>query len=77
MKAQPMKRLRVLLVDDEPDLLDLLELDMARMGLDSERAASVAQARSRLGQAAFDLCLTDMRLPDGDGLSLLQHVIKR
>ena len=75
MKAQTMKRLRVLLVDDEPDLLDLLELDMARMGLDSERAASVAQARSRLEQAAFDLCLTDMRLPDGIGLDIVRYIV--
>ena len=75
MKAQTMKRLRVLLVDDEPDLLDLLEMDMARMGLDSERAASVAQARSRLEQAAFDLCLTDMRLPDGIGLDIVRYIV--
>ena len=73
MKA--MKRLRVLLVDDEPDLLDLLEMDMARMGLDSERAVSVAQARSRLEQAAFDLCLTDMRLPDGFGLDIVRFIV--
>lgn len=69
-----MKRPRVLLVDDEPDLLDLLELDMARMGLDSERAASVAQAQALLGRQDFDLCLTDMRLPDGEGLEIVRHI---
>ena len=69
-----MKRPRVLLVDDEPDLLDLLEMDMARMGLDSERAASVAQARARLEQGVFDLCLTDMRLPDGIGLDIVRFI---
>ncbi|MCP5279600.1 MAG: sigma-54-dependent Fis family transcriptional regulator [Thiobacillus sp.] len=68
------KRPRVLLVDDEPDLLDLLELDMVRMGLDSERAGSVAQARSLLDRQGFDLCLTDMRLPDGDGLEVVRHI---
>jgi two-component system response regulator PilR (NtrC family) len=62
------------LVDDEPDLLDLLELDMVRMGLDSERASSVAQARSLLDRQSFDLCLTDMRLPDGDGLEVVRHI---
>lgn len=69
-----MKRPRVLLVDDEPDLLDLLELDMARMGLDSERAATVAQARELLAKIDFDLCLTDMRLPDGEGLEIVRHI---
>jgi two-component system response regulator PilR (NtrC family) len=69
-----MKRPRVLLVDDEPDLLDLLELDMARMGLDSERATTVAQALTLLAQTDFDLCLTDMRLPDGEGLEIVRHI---
>jgi two-component system, NtrC family, response regulator PilR len=71
-----MKRPRVLLVDDEPDLLDLLEMDMARMGLDSERAASVAQAKARLEQGTFDLCLTDMRLPDGVGLDIVRFIVE-
>ena len=69
-----MKRPQILLVDDEPDLLDLLELDMARMGLDSERAGSVGQARTLLDQRSFDLCLTDMRLPDGEGLEIVRHI---
>ncbi len=69
-----MKRPRVLLVDDEPDLLDLLELDMARMGLDSARAASVGQALEHLRRDAFDLCLTDMRLPDGEGIDIVRHI---
>jgi len=56
-----LKRPRVLLVDDEPDLLDLLEMDLARMGLDGVRAATVAEARRHLDAGAFDLCLTDMR----------------
>jgi len=74
LKSQNMKRPRVLLVDDEPDLLDLLEMDMARMGLDSERAASIAQAKGRLGKEVFDLCLTDMRLPDGVGLDIVRFI---
>lgn len=71
-----MKRPRVLLVDDEPDLLDLLEMDMTRMGLDSERATSVSQAKARLTQGVFDLCLTDMRLPDGIGLDLVKFIVE-
>jgi two-component system response regulator PilR (NtrC family) len=71
-----MKRTRVLLVDDEPDLLDLLEMDMTRMGLDSARASSVAEARLRLEQGGFDLCLTDMRLPDGIGLDIVRFIVE-
>ncbi len=69
-----MKRPRVLLVDDEPDLLDLLEMDLARMGLDTARATSVAEALRHLGAATFDLCLTDMRLPDGGGIEVVRHI---
>jgi two-component system, NtrC family, response regulator PilR len=71
-----MKRPRVLLVDDEPDLLDLLEMDMARMGLDSERASRVEEAKMRLQQGGFDLCLTDMRLPDGIGLDIVRFIVE-
>lgn len=69
-----MKKPKVLLVDDEPDLLDLLEMDMLRMGLDSARAASVAEAKRLLAARAFDLCLTDMRLPDGEGIEIVRHI---
>ncbi len=62
---------RVLLVDDEPDLLDLMELTLVKMGLEADRAASVAEAKARLGKNRYDLCLTDMRLGDGDGLEVI------
>jgi two-component system response regulator PilR (NtrC family) len=62
---------RVLLVDDEPELLDLMELTLVRMGLEAERAVSVADARTKLAQARYDLCLTDMRLGDGEGLEVV------
>ncbi len=68
------KHPRVLLVDDEPDLLELLELDLARMGLDTARAATVAEALRHLDTTAFDLCLTDMRLPDGEGIEVVRHI---
>ena len=56
------------------DLLDLLEMDLARMGLDTARASSVAEALRHLGAATFDLCLTDMRLPDGGGIEVVRHI---
>jgi len=65
---------RVLVVDDEPDILELLELTLLKMGLDVDTAGSVGEARERLESARFDLCLTDMRLPDGEGLELVRHI---
>jgi len=64
----------VLVVDDEADIRELLELTLLRMGLAVESAASVAEANALLGAKRFDLCLTDMRLPDGDGLDLVRHI---
>ena len=63
---------RVLLVDDEPDLLDLMELTLVKMGLETDRATSVAEARARLAASRYDLCLTDMRLGDGEGLAVIE-----
>ncbi len=65
---------RVLIVDDEKDLLDLLELALSRMGLGVGRAASVKEALRQLDSKKYNLCLTDMRLPDGDGLAVVNHV---
>src|SRR5437660_6833391 len=65
---------KVLVVDDEPDLLELLELTLSRMGLDTTRAESVAEAIGFLDAESFDLCLTDMRLPDGPGLRVVEHI---
>ena len=62
---------RILLVDDEPDLLDLMELTLVKMGLETDRAASVAEARAQLARNHYDLCLTDMRLTDGEGLEVI------
>ncbi len=63
-----------LIVDDEPDIRELLELTLGRMSVDTRSAANLAEARQLLGETDFDLCLTDMRLPDGDGLNLLQTI---
>ena len=64
----------LLIVDDEEDILELLELTLLKMGLDVERASSVKEAIKKVKDGPFDLCLTDMRLPDGDGLELLKFV---
>ncbi len=61
----------VLVVDDEPDLLELVSLTLSRMNMKTRTAADLAGARRLLKAERFDLCLTDMRLPDGDGLDLV------
>ena len=70
IRGQP----KVLVIDDEPDLLELLELTLSRMGLDTSRAENVAEAIRLLDKEPFDLCLTDMRLPDGEGLRVVEHI---
>jgi two-component system response regulator PilR (NtrC family) len=64
----------VLVVDDEPDLVELVSLTLNRMNLDTQSAGDVAGARALLQDRKFDLCLTDMRLPDGDGLDLVAWI---
>jgi two-component system response regulator PilR (NtrC family) len=64
----------VLIVDDEPDLLELVSLTLGRMSLETRTASDLASARSLLATQHFDLCLTDMRLPDGDGLDLVAWI---
>ncbi len=68
---------RVLVVDDEADILELLELALVRMGLEVARASGVREARQRLDAEGFDLCLTDMRMPDGEGLEIVRHIAER
>ena len=67
-----MSRPIALVIDDEPDICELLTLTLARMDVASESAADVGTAKALLGEKQFDLCLTDMRLPDGDGLELVE-----
>ena len=66
-----MTRPHALIVDDEPDLCELLGITLARMDVDSEAVHDLAAARRALQHKPFDLCLTDMRLPDGNGLDLV------
>jgi two-component system response regulator PilR (NtrC family) len=72
-----MTRACVLLVDDEPDLLTLLEMTLSRMGLDTRTASTLREARASLGEQTPDLCLTDMKLPDGNGLELIAEIQQR
>lgn len=65
---------RVLVVDDEADIRELIDLTLLRMGLTAVCAGSVAEARAALASHDFQLCLTDMRLPDGDGLDIVRHI---
>jgi two-component system, NtrC family, response regulator PilR len=65
---------RVLVLDDEADLRELLELTLVGMGLDVDCAADLAAARAFLAANRYALCLTDMRLPDGDGLELVAEI---
>ncbi|MGK0673856.1 MAG: sigma-54 dependent transcriptional regulator [Halothiobacillaceae bacterium] len=65
-----------LIVDDEPDILTLLAMSLERMGIQSRPAGSFNEALFALQQESFDVCLTDLRLPDGDGLMLVRHIQK-
>ncbi|HWT71750.1 MAG TPA: sigma-54 dependent transcriptional regulator [Oxalicibacterium sp.] len=65
---------RILIVDDEADLRELLEITLLKMGLDVDSAATIAEARARLAQTEYALVLTDMRLPDGLGIELVQEI---
>ena len=63
-----------LIVDDERDILELLELTLRRMNVECRSAANVKEAFSWLERERFDLCLTDMRLPDGTGMDIVQRI---
>ncbi len=65
---------KALIVDDEPDIRELLEITLSRMDIDTQTAEDIAQAKQRLAQSEFDLCLSDMRLPDGNGIDLVRHI---
>jgi two-component system response regulator PilR (NtrC family) len=65
---------QVLVVDDEPDIREVLELTLGRMNLETRAASNIEEAHHLLQQFKFDLCLTDMRLPDGNGIELVRHI---
>ncbi|MBV8464347.1 MAG: sigma-54-dependent Fis family transcriptional regulator [Burkholderiales bacterium] len=74
MSKNPRKSFRVLVIDDEPDLRELVELTLIKMGLDVVTASGVAEAKECLDQESVDLCLTDMRMSDGSGLDVVRYI---
>lgn len=69
-----MNNKRALVIDDEPDIRELLEITLGRMQIDTDSVATIKEARQYLAQHHYDLCLTDMRLPDGNGLELVEFI---
>jgi len=76
MKISPTEKPHALIVDDEPDIRELLEITLGRMGIVTTAAKDVASAQRALKQQHFDLCLTDMKLPDGNGIALVESIQK-
>ncbi len=68
---------KILVVDDEPDIRELLEITFMRMGLETRAAEALAEARALLEAEDFGLCLTDLRLPDGSGIDLVEYIQQR
>ncbi len=71
------KKSHVLIIDDEPDIRELLEITLSRMGIDSESAKNIKQGKQMLQEHTFNLCLTDMKLPDGNGIDLVRYIQKK
>ncbi|BFM10424.1 two-component system response regulator PilR [Simiduia litorea] len=69
-----MKKNSALIVDDEPDILELLNITLTRMDFGCILAASLKEAKQALASHKFDICLTDMRMPDGNGIDLVKHI---
>lgn len=67
-------QLTALIIDDEPDICELLEMTLNRMGIQCSTAQSVSQAKTLLERKPFNICLTDMRLPDGTGIEIVRFI---
>ena len=74
MMIDPMSTHLALVVDDEPDIRELLEITLGRMNINTRSAANLQEALKLLEAEKFDICLTDMRLPDGNGIDLVRHI---
>ena len=72
-----MEKGHALVLDDEADIRELLTLTLTRLGLTVHAAASLAEARALLGTRSFDLCFTDMRLPDGNGHEFIEQMSRQ
>ncbi|MFV1982466.1 MAG: sigma-54-dependent transcriptional regulator [Thiohalomonadales bacterium] len=68
------KKSHVLIIDDEPDIRELLEITLSRMDIDSNSAENIKQGKQMLKDFSYDLCLTDMKLPDGNGIDLVRYM---
>ena len=66
-----------LIVDDEPDIRELIEITLSRMSISSDSASNIEEAHQYLKNSCYKLCLTDMRLPDGDGIELIEYIGKK
>jgi two-component system response regulator PilR (NtrC family) len=69
-----MTKQSALIIDDEPDIRELLEITLMRMGIDTYSSATIKDAKQYLQERPFDLCLTDMNLPDGNGIDLVSFI---
>lgn len=69
-----MNKTLALIVDDEPDIRELLEITLSRMNIASKSAPDLQHAKLLLKTHRFDICLTDLQLPDGNGLELVEHI---
>jgi len=68
---------KALIVDDEPDIRELLDITLSRMDIETQLAEDITQARHLLTQTNFDLCLSDMKLPDGNGIDFIRHIAEK
>jgi len=71
-----MSHIRALIIDDEPDIRELLELTLTRMDIDVDSAGDVSEAKRFLDREQYNICLTDMKLPDGNGIDLVRYMQK-
>ena len=72
-----MSKQTALVIDDERDIRELLTITLGRMNLDVVTVGSVGEARARLAERKFDLCFTDMRLPDGSGQEIVELIARQ
>ena len=77
IQGPPMTAKKVLIVDDEADICELIEITLMRMDITSQSALNLTDAKLLLDTEHFDLCLTDMRLPDGNGIELVKYIQKK
>ena len=68
------EKFKALIVDDEPDIRELLDITLSRMDIETQLAEDIGQAKQFLTQSSFDLCLSDMKLPDGNGIDFVRHI---